>query len=104
MTESLTKEREILERLAREVAQRGMCAPAIFLLETAKPLSFVASQALLTFEPIIQSILTIRDYEVFVSAMEDRANVEWLIQRLEALEDERLSHTPDKRDCTDEPG
>ncbi len=91
MTESLSRERKVLERLAHEIARRQMCAPAIFLLETAKPLSFVASQALLGFEPIIQSILDIKDYKVFVAALEDRENIEWLIQRLEALDNEQTS-------------
>jgi len=66
-----------------------MAAPALFVLESAKPLSFVASQALIFFQPIIQTMLSVKDYETFALAIEDRDNIEWMIQQLEAAEEAR---------------
>ncbi len=79
---------ELIEKVAQRVVNWRMSIPAIVVLESGKPLSFVASQVLVFFEPIVQSIFTIKDYEKFVSLLEDREKVELLIQRIEELEDE----------------
>jgi hypothetical protein len=85
------RQREVLERFARKVAQRRMCAPAIFLFESLQPLSFLAGQALAFIHPLISVMLEAPDYDVFREAIEDRENVRWLVDRLEELERERLS-------------
>ncbi len=85
------RQREVLERVAREVARRGMCSPAIFLFESIQPLSFVAGQALAFIQPLLTVMLDAPDYEVFREAIEDRENVRWLVDRLEELEEERLA-------------
>ena len=79
----------VLERVAQEIAVRRLAVPAMFLLESTLPLSFIASQALVVLEPIVQSILDLKDYELFQQLMEDREKVRRLIERLEELEDER---------------
>ncbi len=63
--------------------------PAVFVLEATLPLSFVASQALIVFEPIIQSVFNIADYRKFQQMMEDRTNIERLMTRIEQLEEQR---------------
>ena len=58
-----------------------MVAPAIAFLEANKPFSFLGSQALLFAQPLLSPFLTgTGDY---IALLEDRANVERLIQRLE---------------------
>ena len=84
-----TRAREVLARVIQEIIRRQMTAPALFVLETGKPLSFLASQALLFLEPFVQPLLSIKDYEVFALAIEDRHNVEWMIEQLEAAEEGR---------------
>ncbi len=79
---------ELIEKVARRVVDWRMSIPAIVVLESGKPLSFVASQVLVFFEPIVQSIFTIKDYDRFIRLLEDRDKVELLIQRIEQLEDE----------------
>ena len=79
----------LLERVARELAERRLATPAMFVLEATLPLSFVASQALIVIEPIVQSILDLKDYERFQQLMEDREKVRTLIDRLEELEEQR---------------
>ncbi len=80
--------KELIDRVAQQVVNWRMSIPAIVVLESSKPLSFVASQVLVFFEPIVQSIFTIKDYEKFISLLENREQVELLIQRIEELEDE----------------
>lgn len=82
-----SRQREVLGRVAERLIARRLTAPAIFVLESSRPLSFVASQALVFFQPIIQGLLGMKDYAVFAAAIEDRGNIEWLIGELEAAEE-----------------
>ena len=85
------QERRIIEKTARRLVDMRMAAPAIFVLESMKPLSFVASQGLLFLQPIVESILTVPEYQAFQRMLENRENVERLLQRIEEMEDERLA-------------
>lgn len=88
-----TRQREALGKLADLVSSRRLGTPAIFMLESIKPLSLVTSQALLFFEPILEAFCTPGDYRTVAEALEDRENLEWLIQRLEVLEEARSWET-----------
>ncbi len=84
------RQREVLAKVADAVARRDLAVPVIFILESGKPLSVVASQGLFFLKPLVRFMLGIRDYDVFAAAIEDRENLEWLIQRLEAHEEAKL--------------
>ncbi len=84
-----TQQRKVLARVLRFIIQRRMTAPTLFVLESAKPLSFLAAQSLIVFEPIVRTILPLNDYEVFTAAIEDRDNIEWMIRQLEAVEEKQ---------------
>lgn len=74
---------ELVEVIARRVKQFGLVVPAIFFLEMNKPLSYIGSQAMHFFAPIVGAFFnTFDDYAYF---FEDRRNVELLIQKLEAI-------------------
>ena len=81
-----TRQEEILDRLAAKVIEWKMAVPAVLFLESVKPLNYVGSQVLVFFSPIVNSILTIKDYDDFVSLMEERGNVEILLKNIEAKE------------------
>ena len=81
--ERIAREREVLGRVAQALIERRLTAPAILFLESVKPLSFLASQALIFLGPMLEALLDRDDYRTFAEAMEDRANVEWLIQQME---------------------
>lgn len=83
------RQREVLARFVDGLAARRLTAPAIFMLEASRPLSFVASQSLIFLKPIVQGLLGIRDYEVFAAAIENRDNLDWLVRELEAAEEGR---------------
>jgi hypothetical protein len=78
------EEDEVLEKVARKVVQWQMAVPAILFLESVKPLNFIGAQAMVFFEPIIQSIFSIKDYNTFRVALERRENIENLLQKIEA--------------------
>jgi hypothetical protein len=81
-------QREALDRVARELRRRRLETAAVFTLESLRPLSFVASQALLVLGPIIQAIVPMKDFDAFCQAMEDRRNVDYLVDQLSAPEPE----------------
>jgi len=90
-------EREIMDRFAARVVEWRMTAPAIFFLEAAKPLSFLGNQALVFFEPIVQSLFNFKSYDDVAAILEDRKNLEYLLTKLEELEAERLRAARDER-------
>ena len=79
---------ELLEAVAARIVRMRLGVPAIFFLESTKPLSFLGSQLLIFLQPFVQAFLTVRSYERFSHLMEDRQNVERLIRRVEELDEE----------------
>lgn len=88
---------EIIGRIAQEIVDRGMVAPAIFFLELIKPLSFIGSQVMVMANPIVQLIFTSKLYWEFTVLMEDRENVEFLIREIERRNDEKRRNKKDTR-------
>lgn len=79
----------LIERLAREVVRRELTPAAILALETARPLTFAGSQALVFLEPLVRLFLEVRDYDLFVRLCEDRDRVEELLLAIEDLDERR---------------
>jgi len=77
------EQQEVLEKVAKKVVDWRMAVPAIMTLETAKPLSFIGSQVMVFFEPIVQTLFSMKHYDTFRELMEDRDNVERLLQLIE---------------------
>ena len=63
-----------------------MEVPAIFLLESSKPLSFVGGQFLHFLSPIVHTVLDARELDRLAILLERRDTVEELIRRIEAAE------------------
>lgn len=82
------EEIELIEKIAEAVVVRRMSVPAILFLETSRPLSFIGSQFLYFFEPIVRAFVKGDQYNRLATLMEDRANVERLLRAIEAREAE----------------
>ncbi len=74
-----------------------MTVPAIFFLESVKPLSFVGSQALHFFEPLVRAFFHVEDYERFALLMERRENLEALLVKIEERDDEERRREKERR-------
>jgi hypothetical protein len=74
---------ELLHKLALIITQKRLVTPAILLLEMLKPLGFVCSQAWLLVDPLL-STLTGDACRRYVPLLEDRRNLERLLEALEA--------------------
>ncbi|RMG19294.1 MAG: hypothetical protein D6729_05695 [Deltaproteobacteria bacterium] len=78
------EEARLLDRIAEEVVRRRLEVPAIFLLESMKPLSFVGAQAMHFFQPIVAAFLPPDGWDRLASLLERRETLEALIRRIEA--------------------
>ena len=81
------EENAVLEKLAHKVVDRGMTIPAILFLESVKPLNYIGSQAMVFFEPIVQSVFNFKDYDTMRIALEKRETLEILLLKIEKYDD-----------------
>lgn len=84
-------ETEIMRRLAAKVVEWQMTVPAILFLESVKPLNYIGAQAMVFFEPFVQSLFNLKDYDTLRIMMEKRENVELLLLKIEELDAEALN-------------
>lgn len=95
---SLTEqEAEILRKLAAKVVEWKMTVPAIIFLESIKPLNYIGAQALVFFEPFVQTLFNFKDYDTFREMMERRESVEQLLLKIEELDAVALAKERDAR-------
>ncbi len=79
-----SEQRALLEKVATWIVRRGLAPVAILFLETGKPINFLGSQILIGFSPFIQAIFKGDEYQKFALILEKDANVELLIELIEA--------------------
>jgi hypothetical protein len=79
---------ELIGKIARAIVERSLTAPAIFFLESTKPLSFIGSQVMVFFDPLVRSIFNLRAYNDVRLALEERENVELLLAAIESYDAE----------------
>ena len=78
------KEKLLLNDFAIKIAEKKLSVPAIFFLESTKYLSFIGSQILIFFGPIITSFSNSKKYYKIVNILEKRSNIEFLINKIES--------------------
>lgn len=84
------REEEIMTRIAAKVVEWQMTVPAILFLESVKPLNYIGAQTMVFFEPFVQALFNVKDYDTFRQMMEQRENVERLLLKIEELDAEAL--------------
>ena len=82
-------DRALLQRVARRVVELRLETPALLTLETARPLSVIAGQAMLFFEPFAQAMFRLPDYRRVAALVERREALEALAAMIELATDER---------------
>jgi hypothetical protein len=79
---------ELLLGLARKIVRRRLTVPAIFFLETAKPLNYIGAQAMVFFGPFVQILFESPNYYRYTELLEERTTLELLLRMVEELESE----------------
>lgn len=74
----------LLQRIADAVVQRRMVAPAVVFLESLGPMSFLGSQALHFFAPIIELAFSAHEVSQVAALLERRDTTVRLIALIEA--------------------
>jgi len=87
------EEERWLERIADRVVQRGLAAPAVFLLQSVQPLSFVGSQVVAFFAPIASLVLPAQACEKAVQMLARRDAAQTLLRMIEDAD--RRQHKED---------
>lgn len=85
------EEEKLIERVAKIIHNRGLDTPAILMLETFKPLSYIGTQFGRFYVSPFLSIFGdafYNDTEKLITLFEKRENVEKLIKRLEEIASE----------------
>ncbi len=81
------EEREFLDRLAQMIKSRGLEVPTVLVGETIKPISFLLSQFMVFFRPFVTVFVAPESYDKFISILEDREKLEYLLKLVEEKED-----------------
>ena len=80
-------EERVIDTLALKIVERRMAPVAILAIEAHRPFNYIASQAMIfaspMLDPLVEIIFNYKDYDVLRQAMERRANVEYLILKIE---------------------
>jgi hypothetical protein len=79
-------DRTMLDELATGIHRRRLTSPAMFFLESMKPMGFVSSQLMHFFRPMIAVVWSdpVR-YDQVCAILEKRGSIELLVRRLEAI-------------------
>ena len=80
-------------RLAGFLVKRRMTAPALMVLETGRPLSFMGSQLMAFLSPFFNMVFRPDETERFVRLLEKRQSVDLLIEEVARVERARSSES-----------
>jgi hypothetical protein len=80
------EQREVAQKICREVVRRRMTTPALMMLELSRPLGYLGAQAMHFFAPIASVLVNPGQYEQFALLLERRDAIEYLCRQLESLE------------------
>ncbi|CCW36502.1 hypothetical protein CWRG_01360 [Chthonomonas calidirosea] len=75
----------LIEEIAQWVHRRQLHVPAIMLLEMHKPISFFVGQGIVFSATLLAPLFGVQKVQELSWLLENRDNVEQLIQRIEAL-------------------
>jgi hypothetical protein len=75
----------LLNRLADQIAGRGIGVPAQWILEVHRPLANVAGQFAISFSPLLAPLFTggAVDMQKYTKLLQDRSNIDTLIDLIE---------------------
>ncbi len=78
-------QKAIVDRLCRQVVDRGLATPALVFLESVRPLNYVTSQTLQFFAPVLSAVADAKACQDLADFLEHRGSVDYLCRRIEEL-------------------
>lgn len=92
------EQRQLVEKLSREIVKRRMVSPALAFLEMSRPMNFLGAQAMQFFAPILTTIFDAQSYEQFTRFLERRDAIDIWCDQIEEISNESLQPPADKED------
>ena len=77
------QQKVIVDKIARRIVRHGLGTVAILFLESFRPMNYVASQAMVFFEPVLKGTLFGEEYSEFYRMLEHRGSVNYIVERIE---------------------
>lgn len=90
----------IINYMAEKIDKYGMGTPAIVFLEAGRPLSFIGGSIMWGAAPFLNIFVNDQYTREIALFLEDRKNMEALIQKIESLEFERVAREKIERQET----
>ena len=81
------EDRQLIDRLARFLVRRRLAMPALLVLDSGRPLSFLGSQMLTFLSPFATLLFSPAQYQRFTRLLERRANIDLLIDAIAAVDE-----------------
>ena len=79
---------EMIERVARFIAERHFAAAGIMLIESLRPLHSIGSQALFFVLPFAEILFDSQKYQRFALMIQNEENLKKLVKRMDELDEE----------------
>jgi len=77
------KDKELIDKHAKKIVDKGLGTMAIMAIESVKPLNYIGSQLLLIVNPILTIFPHFKDFDKIAELIEDRENIEYFLTRIE---------------------
>ena len=87
-TNPTEKQKDVVDKVCREISRRHLSTPALIFLESFRPLNYIGSQVMHFFHPFISAITKASDYRLFSQFLESRSSIDYLYNRIEYFENE----------------
>ena len=84
--EPTPEQKEVVEKVCREIVRRHLTTPALLFLEMSRPLNYLGSQTLHFFQPFFSAFSDSQSPQRFAEFLEHRGSIEYICQRLDDLE------------------
>ncbi|HQQ67895.1 MAG TPA: hypothetical protein PLX77_03605 [Candidatus Cloacimonadota bacterium] len=79
---------ELIEKVARFIAERGLAPAGIMLIESLHPLHSIGSQAMYFVLPFAEIIFDSQKYQRFALMIQKEENIKALVKRIDELDEE----------------
>lgn len=79
---------EMVEKVARFIAERHFAAAGIMLIESLRPLHSIGSQALYFVLPFAEILFDSQKYQRFALMIQNEENLKKLVKRMDELDEE----------------
>lgn len=79
---------EMIEKVARFIAERHLAPAGIMFVESLRPLHGIGSQAMFFILPFAEIIFDSKKYQQFAVMMEDEENLKKMVSRMDELDEE----------------